>query len=131
MSRPEPGCPFCAIVAGRAPARFVVPPTRWPDALAFLPLRPVTPGHVLIVSRRHVPDFAADPEVYAAVSRRAAELACELGRPDANVITSRGTAATQSVFHLHVHLVPRVVDDGLALPWYSGRGGRAGRPTTS
>ncbi|MEU1622380.1 HIT domain-containing protein [Streptomyces sp. NPDC005722] len=68
----------------------------------------------------HVADFASDPGVFAATARRAAELVRWAPRP-MNVITSRGREATQSVFHLHLHLVPRAANDGLALPWYSGR----------
>jgi histidine triad (HIT) family protein len=121
----EPGCPFCEIVAGRAPAEWILAPDYWPDAVAFVPLNPVTEGHALIVPKTHVPDFAADPDVFAATSRRAAELMRWTPRP-MNVITSRGREATQSVFHLHLHLVPRAANDGLALPWYSGRSRRTG-----
>lgn len=112
-------CAFCEIADGRAPATFVY---TWPDAVAFVPLNPVTAGHLLVIPRVHVADFAADPEVSAMVMRRAAEAARGI-RPDGpmNLITSWGTAATQSVFHLHLHLVPRAENDGLALPWYSGR----------
>lgn len=112
------GCVFCAIVAGTAPATVV---REWPDAMAFIPLNPVTAGHVLVVPRVHVADFAEDPEVSAAVMRRAAVLAGTRPDVDLNLITSKGRAATQSVFHLHLHLVPRRPNDGLALPWYSGR----------
>lgn len=118
----DPGCVFCRIVSGHEPAEWVVDPDHWPDAVAFRPLGPVTEGHVLVVPKDHVADFAEEPEVYAAVSRRAAQLMRYSPRP-MNVITSRGREATQSVFHLHVHLVPRAKDDGLALPWYSGKGG--------
>ncbi|MDJ0345227.1 HIT domain-containing protein [Streptomyces sp. H10-C2] len=113
-------CPFCEIVAGRAPATIV---REWPDALAIVPLGPVVDGHLLIIPKVHVADFSEDPDVSAATMRRAAELAD--GTNPANIITSRGRAATQSVFHLHLHLVPRAAGDGLALPWYSGRGGRS------
>lgn len=123
---PASDCVFCDIVAGRAPAQWVVEPDHWPDAVAFVPLDPVVEGHVLVVPKAHVRDFAEDPEVYAATSRRAAELEHSLPRP-MNVITSRGREATQSVFHLHVHLVPRAMEDGLALPWYSGKGKARGR----
>jgi len=67
-----------------------------------------------------VTDFADNPDVAAAAMRRAADLAGE-SEMAVNLITSRGRAATQSVFHLHLHLVPRAENDGLALPWYSGR----------
>ncbi|MEU9109244.1 HIT domain-containing protein [Streptomyces xanthophaeus] len=72
-------------------------------------------GHVLILPRAHVQDAGTDPGVTAAVMRRAAELMAE--HPAANLITSKGTEATQTVFHLHVHLVPRTADDALPLPW--------------
>jgi histidine triad (HIT) family protein len=114
-------CPFCEIVAGRAPAEWILQPDYWPDAVAFVPLKPVTEGHCLIVPKQHVADFATDPEVSAATMRRAAELMRWTPRP-MNLITSRGREATQSVFHLHLHLVPRAANDGLALPWYSGKG---------
>ncbi len=103
-------CVFCAIVAGKAPAAIVA---QWPDALAIVPHRPVVPGHVLVLPRTHVRDFADDPEVTAATMRRAADF----GRRPANLITSAGSEATQTVFHLHVHIVPRSENDGLPLPW--------------
>lgn len=110
-------CPFCEIVSGRAPATVV---REWDDALAIVPLGPVVAGHVLVIPKAHVSDFADDANVSAATMRRAAELAGE-SEGALNLITSRGKEATQSVFHLHLHLVPRAENDGLALPWYSGR----------
>lgn len=116
-TNPGQVCPFCAIIRGDAPARFI---TQWPDVLAIEPLHPVVDGHTLVLPTRHVRDAAEDPDVTAATMRCAAELAGSWSRPF-NIITSAGVAATQSVFHLHLHVVPRAVDDGLALPWYSGK----------
>lgn len=118
----HPDCPFCQIATGRAPATFVY---TWPDALAFVPLNPVTEGHTLVIPRVHVTDFAADPEVSAATMHRAAEAAKAI-RPygPMNMITSWGREASQSVPHLHLHLVPRAENDGLALPWWSGKSKR-------
>lgn len=112
----EPPCPFCEILAGRAPATIV---EEWPEAIALVPLNPVVEGHILVIPREHVRDFVDNPTVSAATMRCAAELVAGMG--SYNLITSKGRPATQSVFHLHLHLVPRAVDDGLALPWYSGR----------
>lgn len=109
-------CPFCEIVAGRAPAKIV---DEWSEAIAIIPLNPVVQGHVLVLPREHVRDFVDDPIVSAATMRCAAELVAGLG--SYNLITSKGKPATQSVFHLHLHLIPRAENDGLALPWYSGR----------
>lgn len=103
-------CVFCQIVAGEAPATVI---REWPDAIAIVPLRPVAPGHVLVIPRTHVADATVDPDVTAVTMRRAAELAV----PPCNLITSAGRPATQTVFHLHIHVVPRRVGDGLALPW--------------
>ncbi|MFI0900590.1 HIT family protein [Streptomyces sp. NPDC020983] len=109
-------CPFCEIVAGRAPATVVA---EWPEALAIEPLNPVTRGHLLVIPRQHVRDFVENPQVSAATMLCAAEFLTGMG--SYNLITSKGRPATQSVFHLHLHLIPRAEDDGLALPWYSGK----------
>ncbi|MEV5953677.1 HIT domain-containing protein [Streptomyces sp. NPDC051987] len=110
---PDSDCPFCRIVRGVAPARLV---REWEGALAISPRGGgVTPGHVLVLPKTHVPDVAADPAVSAMTMRHAAELAGEVG--DCNVITSRGAVATQTVPHLHVHVVPRRHGDGIVLPW--------------
>jgi histidine triad (HIT) family protein len=114
-------CVFCRIIVGMEKAKWVIDPDHWVDAVAFVPLNPVTEGHVLVVPKEHTPDFAADPEIFAKTARRAGELMRWSPRP-MNLITSRGREATQSVFHLHLHLVPRAENDGLALPWYSGKG---------
>lgn len=113
-------CVFCEIVAGRAPATVV---REWDDAIAIVPLGPVTDGHTLVIPKEHTPDFTDGAGIAARTMFRASELAWEMDGP-MNLITSKGVEATQSVFHLHIHLVPRRADDGLALPWYSGKGGR-------
>jgi histidine triad (HIT) family protein len=110
------GCVFCDIVTERAPAKILA---SWPDAMAIEPLNPVVPGHVLVIPHAHVRSFIEDPFVTASVMARASKFAARLGMPGegVNLITSAGEAATQTVFHLHVHLVPRYLGDGLALPW--------------
>jgi histidine triad (HIT) family protein len=113
---------FCEIVAGRAPATFV--PCAVRGVVAFVPLDPVVPGHVLFVPRRHVANAAEDPAVTGWTFNAAAEYGAACGVPF-NLITSVGREATQSVFHLHVHYVPRATDDALLLPW----GGNEGRAT--
>uniref|UniRef100_UPI003F498290 HIT family protein n=1 Tax=Streptomyces achromogenes TaxID=67255 RepID=UPI003F498290 len=111
---PRPDCPFCRIIHDGAPAQIV---REWTDALAIVPRSGgCTDGHLLVLPRGHVADFTTDPVVSATVQLRAAELAQELGG-QWNYLTSCGPDATQTVFHLHGHLVPRHADDGLALPW--------------
>ncbi|MFD4756387.1 HIT family protein [Streptomyces sp. NPDC058426] len=105
-------CAFCAIAAGEAPAIIL---REWPDALAIRPRGGVNDGHVLVVSRVHVEDAGTDKEVTKEVMGCASELMAEL--PAANLLTSKGKAATQSVFHLHVHVLFREDGDGLVLPW--------------
>lgn len=114
-------CPFCDIVAG-APCELIA---HWPNVWAITPLYPVTDGHVLFIPTVHVTDFAEDPAVSSSVMLRAAQWA--QGRGDCNLIFSAGADASQSVFHLHGHYVPRRPGDQLALPWTTtdGRGGFA------
>lgn len=86
------------------------------DVVSFEPLNPVTRGHRLFVPALHVEDVMEKPWVSAQVMEVAATYA-RIRNQACNIITSAGTAATQSVFHLHVHYVPRRNDDGLHLPW--------------
>jgi diadenosine tetraphosphate (Ap4A) HIT family hydrolase len=106
-------CVFCAIVAARAPASIV-----WEDDrfVALLDIYPVTPGHTLVIPRRHAPLLADVGEEVGALFERAARVAAALRRSglpcdDVNVVLNDGRAANQSVPHAHVHLVPRVRGD--------------------
>jgi histidine triad (HIT) family protein len=105
-------CVFCGIAAGTEPATMV---REWPDAVAFVPLNPVITGHTLVIPRLHVRDAVENQAITALTMARAVELAAEYSA--SNILTSIGKAATQSVFHLHIHLIPRFVDDQLMLPW--------------
>jgi histidine triad (HIT) family protein len=104
-------CPFCnRIASGDYDSMFSNS-----YAVVFAPLNPVTPGHLLVVSRTHIHDAGQDPMTAGRVMELAATIA--RGGGDANIITSIGEAATQTVRHLHLHLVPRIEGDGLTLPW--------------
>jgi histidine triad (HIT) family protein len=86
-------------------------------AVTFEPLAPVTRGHRLFVPRIHVAGALAYPHLTGLVMDYAASWAARYGKYPCNFITSCGAEATQSIFHLHIHLVPRRADDGLTLPW--------------
>lgn len=109
----EPGCVFCQIVAGRQPAHIVLDDE---VAVGFLDVRPLFPGHTLVVPRRHVvtlPDLAVDElgpffERVQIVTRAMREV---LGAEGAFV--ANNNVVSQSVAHLHVHVVPRRRGDGL------------------
>ena len=105
-------CVFCRIIREDEPATFVA---HWEYTVAIVPLKPVVQGHILVLPRRHVADFAESPHDSAEAMRMAASLAREMG--PCNLITSKGREATQLVFHLHLHIVPRTAGDGIALPW--------------
>ena len=106
-------CVFCAIIRNEAPAAAV---WRSSDAVAFLDRTPVFPGHVLVVPTAHcvtLPDLAADAigPFFAVVQRIAALLPTALGADGTWV--SMNNVVSQSVAHLHVHVVPRRRKDGL------------------
>ncbi len=110
---PQP-CVFCEIIRGGIEPAWVLDPGYWPDAVAFRPSKPLAEGHVLVVPKAHVKDFRQDPEVSAAVMRRAAELVRWTKR-SMNLISTMGKEAGQEVFHLHLHLIPREAGDGIRL----------------
>lgn len=105
-------CVFCKIIRGEEPGEI----EHENDYVILLrPLRPVVEGHMLVIPKAHVEDFTESSAVTADAAAFAALFAAEVG--DCNLITSRGRAATQSVKHLHFHIVPRKRGDGLKLPW--------------
>ena len=103
---------FCKIIRGTEPADI-----RWQGAhvVAFTPLNPHAPGHVLFVPRIHVKDATENLAITAYTMEQASAWA--KGMPAANVITSIGRAATQSIGHLHIHVIPRSQNDGLRAGW--------------
>ena len=108
-----PGCLFCAIAAGDVPATMVA---RDDDVAAFLDARPVFKGHVLVVPRTHVPTLSDMPPaalgtLFAAVQRIAR--AVEIGLGADGTFVAMNNKVSQSVPHLHVHVVPRKKKDGL------------------
>lgn len=111
-------CVFCKITSGDEPAQIV---RRGIHSLTIVPLNPVTKGHVIVIPHTHVNDATQDPHVTANTMGDAAVYAQANNVGPCNFITSVGREATQSVFHLHIHVVPRKDNDGLALPWYSGK----------
>lgn len=82
----------------------------------FEPLKPVTRGHRLFIPTRHLQDAGEDPMETGRVMAVAAQWA-EENLYSYNLITSRGVSATQSIEHLHIHVIPRRQGDGLHLPW--------------
>jgi diadenosine tetraphosphate (Ap4A) HIT family hydrolase len=108
-------CIFCAIVAGRAEASVVHEDD---DVIAFLDLHPVTPGHLLVVPKRHSVGLEdTDPETGRRVWSVAHDLARALRRSSLrtegiNLLLCDGEAAFQTVFHLHLHVIPRFDRDG-------------------
>jgi histidine triad (HIT) family protein len=111
MSKTERDCPFCG--------RIERGEFDYSDDhnVAFQPLNPVTPGHFLVVPRAHMSNAFESPSAAGLALTFAGYLANQMDLGAANFITSAGRAATQTVFHLHVHIVPRSEGDGLALPW--------------
>jgi histidine triad (HIT) family protein len=117
--RIDPNCDFCQIVAREEPAREVL---RTDQIIAFFPLEPATLGHTLIIPREHIPDLWALDDQTArvltdATLRVAHAIRNAIPMQGLNIIQSNGEVATQSVFHLHVHVVPRRSDDHMGRIW--------------
>ncbi len=120
----DPDCIFCKIVAGELPATIVDEDER---TIAFMDINPGTRGHALVIPRAHSRDLLdVDPEDLSAVAvasqRLAARISERLGAQGVNLVNSCGAAAWQTVFHFHVHVIPRYADDPLRLPWVPAPG---------
>lgn len=114
-------CPFCRIADGKEGAHIIFEDDR---TVAFFPLNPAIPGHTLVIPRGHVPDFLAldgptAEAVNASTLRAARAVRRALAPAGMNVITSAGEAAQQTVFHLHVHVLPREYSDRVGNIWPS------------
>ena len=112
MAGEESPCPFCAIAGGARAWRVL----ETADVVAFLDIRPLFPGHVLVVPRRHVPtladlETAAVGGFFLAVQRVGA--AVETAMAAGGTFVAINNRVSQSVPHLHVHVVPRTKGDGL------------------
>src|SRR3954447_4891568 len=120
----DPDCLFCKIVAGEIPATKVHEDER---TIAFMDISPATRGHLLCIPREHAADLhAIADEDLCAVARTAQTMAervvDRLGAEGVSVMQNTGSASWQTVFHYHVHVIPRYSNDGLRLPWIPKQG---------
>src|SRR3954471_13000893 len=112
-------CLFCGIVDGTIPSETIDSDER---TVAFMDINPATAGHALVVPRAHSADLLEIGEEDLAATTLAAQRLAErmkdvLGADGINLINACGSAARQTVFHFHIHVVPRYEDDPLKLPW--------------
>jgi len=123
----DPNCIFCKIVAGELPSTIVDEDER---TIAFMDINPATRGHALVIPRAHASDLlsVAASDLYAvalASQRLAARIKERLAADGVNLVNSCGAAAWQTVFHFHIHVIPRYADDPLRLPWVPAPGDSA------
>lgn len=112
-------CVFCKIVARRIPATIVHEDA---DTLAFMDIGQVNPGHVLVACKAHVENIFGLSETQAATVFRAAAKVARAVRaafdpPGLSVYQANGKPAGQTVFHFHLHVLPRHDGDGMQLVW--------------
>ena len=120
----DPDCLFCGIVAGTIPSETIDSDEK---TAAFMDINPATPGHALVVPREHSADLLeiGSEDLTAtilAAQRLAKRMKDVLGADGINLINACGAAAWQTVFHFHIHVVPRYEDDPLKLPWVPAPG---------
>jgi histidine triad (HIT) family protein len=120
----DPDCIFCKIVARELPATIIDEDER---TIAFMDINPATRGHALVIPRAHSTDLLTvgrdDLLAVALASQRLAARVKERLRADGvNLVNSCGAVAWQSVFHFHMHVIPRYEDDPLRLPWVPAPG---------
>ena len=112
-------CIFCSIISGDIPAIKIYEDDQ---SLSFMDINPGNPGHLLVIPKQHYRNiFDIPPETAGKIMEVGTKLACvikEVLNPDGlNLFQSSEAAAFQSVFHFHLHLLPRWEGDSLLLPW--------------
>src|SRR5262245_5899859 len=117
-------CLFCGIIDGSVPSQTIDSDE---STVSFMDIAPATPGHALVVPRKHSADLleieSADlTATVLAAQRLARRMKVVLDADGINLINSCGAAAWQTVFHFHIHVVPRYEDDPLKLPWVPKQG---------
>ncbi|HST33288.1 MAG TPA: HIT family protein [Solirubrobacteraceae bacterium] len=120
----DPDCIFCKIVGGELPATIVGEDER---TISFMDISPATRGHALVIPREHSADLlTVEREDLTAVALAAQRLAGRmkerLGADGVNLLNSCGAVAFQTVFHFHMHVIPRYEGDSLRLPWVPAAG---------
>jgi histidine triad (HIT) family protein len=117
-------CLFCGIIEGSVPSQMIDSDER---TVAFMDIAPATPGHALVAPRKHSADLLEiDPDdlsaTVIAAQRLARRMKDVLEADGINLINACGAAAWQTVFHFHIHVIPRYADDPLKLPWVPEEG---------
>jgi histidine triad (HIT) family protein len=117
-------CLFCGIVAGEVPAQIIDSDDH---TVAFMDINPATRGHALVVPREHSADLLdiSDDDLertMLAARRLTLRMQGALNPDGFNILNSCGRAAWQTIFHFHLHVIPRYDDDPLKLPWIPGSG---------
>jgi histidine triad (HIT) family protein len=115
----DPDCIFCKVIAGEIPGEFVDSDNR---TVTVMDINPATRGHVVVIPREHAENLLAVSEedlaaTMAAVRRVVERMNATIAPAGFNVLNNMGRAAWQSIFHFHVHVIPRYADDPLQLPW--------------
>jgi histidine triad (HIT) family protein len=116
---PDPDCIFCRVVAGDIPGEIVDSDER---TITVMDINPATRGHVVVIPREHAEDLRAvseeDLDATMRAVRRIVERMSETIEPEGfNILNNIGRVAWQSIFHFHVHVIPRYREDPLQLPW--------------
>ena len=115
----DPDCIFCKVVAGEIPGEIVDSDER---TITVMDINPATRGHVVVIPRAHSKDLLEVSgedlaATMAAVRRMIVRMQETIQPAGFNVLKNMGREAWQSIFHFHVHVIPRYEDDPLQLPW--------------
>lgn len=120
----DENCIFCKIIGGKIPCFKLFEDEQ---TLAFMDINPANEGHSLVIAKGHYSDlFSITSDALAAVARTIQKIAPairdEVQAEGVNLLQANGKAAAQSVFHFHMHILPRRIDDGLHLNWIPKQG---------